>query len=187
MISGSCGERPARRPHRQGCALVGDPESSGRRSGCLPLGCAMKLVPDLDERLSLGVAPGQAGRFQFVGPKAPLLSSIDRPIGHHAAVGQGVKDRRRRLGGRGRIPAGDGARRFDGTAKSGIPGLRLWPYRVASLILIPQLDGEPSLDTPNARPQPGPPQGPKLTHGRNLQTYAVIRGSRVNRFFVAPY
>ena len=51
----------------------------------------MKLVPDLDERLSLGVAPGQAGRFQFVGPKAPLLSSIDRPIRHHAAIGQGVK------------------------------------------------------------------------------------------------
>ena len=57
----------------------------------------MKLVPDLDERLSLGVAPGQAGRFQFVGPKAPLLSSIDRPIGHHAAIGQGVEDRDDRL------------------------------------------------------------------------------------------
>ena len=42
------------------------------------------------------------GRFQFVGPKAPLLAHINRPISHHAAIGQGVEDRRRRLCGRGR-------------------------------------------------------------------------------------
>src|SRR5262249_6708011 len=137
-----------------------------------------KLVPYLDEGLRLGIAPGQAGLLEVVGPTAPLLAPLDRPIGHHAPVSQRVEDRDTRLrASRPLVPAA-GARRLRRTAKSGTPGRRIDLDRLsAGPILVPQLDGEPSLDTPNARPGTGPLQGPKLTHGRNLQTLALSRSS----------
>ena len=85
----------------------------------------LKLMPYLDERLGLGVTPGQAGFFQIVGTPAPLLTARDRPVRNHAPISQRVEDRDDRLGCSRCAWAGDIARRFQRPAKSGTPGRRL--------------------------------------------------------------
>ena len=67
-------------------------------------------VPDLDERLGLGVAPGQPGLFQLVGPAAPALAPVLRPARHHAAIGRRM-ERPRRSGSPRSQCAGMGDRR----------------------------------------------------------------------------
>jgi hypothetical protein len=55
-----------------------------------------ELIPNFNESLRLGITPGEAFFFQRVGTPAPLLAPFDWPIGNDAAIGERVKDRRRR-------------------------------------------------------------------------------------------
>ena len=146
---------------------------------CLGFGfghAATKLRPDLDERLGFRVAPGEPGFLKFVGAATPQLAKFDGPTGDHASIRQRMKRRCRRtpVGRAFRVGRG----RLRGSAKSGTPGCRVRFCRIlGSRILVPEFHGEPSLDTPNARPPAGRLQGPKLAHGRHLLVVA-IEGSR---------
>ena len=133
------------------------------------------LVPDLDKGLGFRIPPGQASFFQIVGAATPQFTPLKGPTCHYAAIGQGVENRSSCPYTRRTFLVHGG--RLGWTAKSGTPDRRLAFELIAiSLILVPELDGQPSLDTPNARPGSDPLQGPQFTHRRHLQTSVLAKG-----------
>jgi ubiquinone/menaquinone biosynthesis C-methylase UbiE len=118
-------------------------------------------VPDLDECLGFGVAPGQPGFLQIVGATAPLLAPVDRPAAHDPAIRQRVEDRRRMGRRRRKVLLNDarGPRRFQRG-----DGRRRRLVR-AGCFVVSQQQREPSLDTPNMRPASASLQGAKIAHG----------------------
>ncbi len=168
--SSSATASPGPGEHRAGLSV------RGQRRRRTRLGGAAALVPDLDKGLGFRITPGEACFLQIVGALTPEFTPLNGPTCHHAAIGQWMENRSicPRTGRTLLVHGG----RLGRTAKSGTPDWRLnFELIATSLILVPEIDGEPSLDTPNARPGPGPLQGPKLTHGRHLQTSVLARGS----------
>ena len=119
-------------------------------------------VPDFDECLGFGVAPGEPGFFQLVGAATPLLAPVDRPAGHDAAICQRVEDRRRSVWAAA-TPEGVEGRRGSRRFRRGDD--RRHDFERAGRFLVSQQQREPSLDTPNMRPASASLQGPKIAHG----------------------